>query len=66
MKKLFCEKCEDKMEAIASYESKTLMPNTIEIHQCINTKCINRFKHYWINKNRATYLGMTSTAEPKY
>ncbi len=66
MLKLFCEKCQDKMESIASYESKTLMPNTVEIHQCINPKCLNRFKHYWINGRRATYLGMTNTPVPTY
>jgi hypothetical protein len=66
MKKIFCEKCQDKMEAICNYESPTLMPKTVEVHQCINPDCLNRFRHYWINGNRAIYLGMTSSPEPKF
>lgn len=67
MKTLFCEKCDDKMTGVSSYESDTLMPKTVEIHQCTNPKCLNRMKHYWITSgNRAVYLGMTSSPEPKY
>jgi len=68
MKKLFCEVCEDQMNSIFDYDSDTLNPKTIEVHQCTNKDCKQHkiLKHYWINKNRAIFLGTTGSAEPKF
>jgi hypothetical protein len=58
--KLFCEKCNTLMRYYTEYESKTLKPATIEMHQCQNEKCKEyaTIFHYQISKgNRAIYMG---------